>query len=307
MRSAWSIVIAGGRSRSRCGQQHIETFLDLRFGQRIDAGGGFVQDDDRGVLDQDPGQRNELPLAHRKATARPRRHRYCSPFGSTSTQSPGRPTARGRLDLLVGRVRARDSGCCRRRCRRTGTAIWGTMPSWRRYSAGRSRGCPCRRSGSGRPGTRRSGRSACRGSTCPRRCGRRTRPSRRPGCQIEVVEDRLSPVGVRRRGRGTRSARAAAGSIVGGLDDPRLGVDQREDPLAAARPCWNWLQNEAMLVSGNQNERPLWKKRNQSPALISAVDHVGSAEVETSARAQPRRRRKRSGKIAEKRSPSGEE
>ncbi len=62
-----------------------------------------------------------------------------------------------------------------------------------------------------------------------------------------------------------RPSRCVTGSVVG-LDDARLGVDQGEDALAGRQPRWNWLQNEAMLVSGNQKMAMLCTNRYHCPA-----------------------------------------
>ena len=45
-------------------QDQVQRLLDLPFGERVDAGGGFVQDEDGGLLHQDAHQRHELTLPH---------------------------------------------------------------------------------------------------------------------------------------------------------------------------------------------------------------------------------------------------
>ena len=47
----------------------IECFLDLGLGEGIHAGGGFIQDEDGRILEEDPGQRDQLPLAHGETDA----------------------------------------------------------------------------------------------------------------------------------------------------------------------------------------------------------------------------------------------
>ena len=86
--SRWAITIAGALL-----QHHVQPFLDLRLGQRVDAGGRLVQDEDGRVLQQHARQRDQLPLAHREAAPRARRPAVSSPSGRPSIQSPP-PTCR---------------------------------------------------------------------------------------------------------------------------------------------------------------------------------------------------------------------
>ena len=44
-------------------KQLVQALLDQRLGEGIDARGGLVEDDHRGVLQQHPRQRDELALA----------------------------------------------------------------------------------------------------------------------------------------------------------------------------------------------------------------------------------------------------
>ncbi len=88
-----------------------------------------------------------------------------------------------------------------------------------------------------------------------RRCGRRARPSR-PRAMVRLKRRSTLLAGrcSRSRRRGTRCGRASRGDrLAVGLHD-RAGSRRsaRRRARDAARPCWNWLQNEAMLVSGNQ-------------------------------------------------------
>ena len=50
-------------------QHRIQPRLDLRFGKRVDAGSGLVQQQDRWILQQHARQRHQLPLAERKPRA----------------------------------------------------------------------------------------------------------------------------------------------------------------------------------------------------------------------------------------------
>ncbi len=45
----------------------VQPFLDLHFGEGIDAGCRFVEDEDRRIFKHDPRQGHELPLAHGEA------------------------------------------------------------------------------------------------------------------------------------------------------------------------------------------------------------------------------------------------
>src|SRR5712691_13153412 len=52
------------RNQNGCAllQDEIKPLLNLRLCERVNAGGGFVEDDDRGVLQQDARQRDQLAL-----------------------------------------------------------------------------------------------------------------------------------------------------------------------------------------------------------------------------------------------------
>ena len=47
----------------------IQAFLNQSLRQWIDAGRRFIQNEDRGILQQDAAQRDQLPLPHREAAA----------------------------------------------------------------------------------------------------------------------------------------------------------------------------------------------------------------------------------------------
>src|SRR6266508_6122813 len=50
-------------------QRYIESGLDLRLGERVDARGRFVEQQYRWVLEQHPCERHQLALAKRKSRA----------------------------------------------------------------------------------------------------------------------------------------------------------------------------------------------------------------------------------------------
>ena len=50
-------------------QNEIQRLLDLPFGEGVNAGGRFIQNEDGGVLHQHAHQRHELTLPHRKPVA----------------------------------------------------------------------------------------------------------------------------------------------------------------------------------------------------------------------------------------------
>src|SRR5581483_11610058 len=51
-------------------QHYIKPLLNLGLGERVNAGRGLVEDDDRGVLEQHACQGDELTLTHRERPAR---------------------------------------------------------------------------------------------------------------------------------------------------------------------------------------------------------------------------------------------
>ncbi len=98
------------------GQDQVERLLDLPFGERVDAGGGFIQDEDGGILHQHAHQRHQLALSHRepRCRARPlrsagrragspaiRRRRSCGPSSSISASVAA---GRGIADVLRHRA-----------------------------------------------------------------------------------------------------------------------------------------------------------------------------------------------------------
>ena len=50
-------------------QDQVQRLLDLPLGERVDAGGGFIQDEDGRLLHQDAHQRHQLALPHREPSA----------------------------------------------------------------------------------------------------------------------------------------------------------------------------------------------------------------------------------------------
>ena len=51
------------------GEQHFQGVLDARFGHRVDAAGGFVEDEDARVSEHRAGEADELALAEREVDA----------------------------------------------------------------------------------------------------------------------------------------------------------------------------------------------------------------------------------------------
>ena len=128
----WAMTIA---VRSR--QHHVQPLLDLRLGQRVDAGGGLVQNDDRRVLQQHPRQRHQLPLAQREAAP------ALAHLASASRPAAPRASRRRRSAAPPPPPRRRwppggHSGCCRPPCRRRGTAPAARCPGGGGSRAGRS-------------------------------------------------------------------------------------------------------------------------------------------------------------------------
>ena len=56
----------GDEDRGAAPQDHARRLLDLHFCEGVNAGGGFIQDEDGWLLHEHPHQRDELPLAHGK-------------------------------------------------------------------------------------------------------------------------------------------------------------------------------------------------------------------------------------------------
>ena len=109
-------------------QHHVQPFLDQRLGQRVDAGGGFVQDEDRRVLQQHRAQRDELPLAHRQAAAALADLRVQA-VGQHLDPIPLPDQMRHALDLVVAGVAGCRSGCCRATVPSNRNGVCVTMPS----------------------------------------------------------------------------------------------------------------------------------------------------------------------------------
>ncbi len=105
------------RNGCACVEHRIETFLDLCFGERIDAGRGFVENHDLGTLDQESRQRDQLALPHgERAALLPHLglqtvFQHIEPVASAD--SPG-----GLFDLGVGRFWARVADIAGHRARK---------------------------------------------------------------------------------------------------------------------------------------------------------------------------------------------
>ena len=173
-------------------------------------------------------------------------------------------------DLLVRRVRAGRTRCCRGQCPAKRKPSCGTIPSCRRSDSCVMSRRSCRRRDPALDAGRRTARAAWRSSTCPRRCARRARPSSRPGrrgrsraappapCRSRTARSRTGRrPSIRASSRGARRGRATSGSssmhvhdlverrdggqervvelreLLDGVEEVREVEDERE---AASRP-----------------------------------------------------------------------
>ena len=59
----------GDEDRGRVRENQLHGFLNLHLGEGIDAGGGFIQDEDRRALNEDAQQAHELTLPHAQTRA----------------------------------------------------------------------------------------------------------------------------------------------------------------------------------------------------------------------------------------------
>ena len=48
-------------------QDEVQCLLDLPFSERVNAGSGFIQNEDGGVLNENAHERHELTLSHRES------------------------------------------------------------------------------------------------------------------------------------------------------------------------------------------------------------------------------------------------
>ena len=156
-------VLDGGEAvrdhDGRAAVQHdVEAFLDLRLGERIDAGGGLVEDDDGRVLHQHAREGDQLALAHRQRLAVLADLGVADPFGQgldpvaaadlVARRAGPRPSAG--VGPRIADVVGDRAGEQERRLRHD-----AELPpiAWQVERAD----VAAVRSGSGRPGTRRSG------------------------------------------------------------------------------------------------------------------------------------------------------
>ena len=253
--SRWAITIA-----VRFSKHHVQPFLDLRLGERIDAGGGLIQDDDGRVLKQHARQGDQLALAHRDP--RPSSPTgVASPCGSASSQSP--PPTRdatattsviGRGRLAVADVVGHGAGKQERRLRHdaklaaVGMQVEGAnilaidqqLPALELVEA--------------------------RHQLAQARFARAGVPDQRQGLagldgQVEVFQHLLiGGIAEIQVAELDRPCRCGAGRLSVWTTRGSASIRAKTRSLAA-RPSWNWLQKEAMLISGNQNRLMLSMNR----------------------------------------------
>ncbi len=88
----------------------IEAFLDRHFDFRVKRTGGFVEQQDRGVLEHHPGDGNALALAARQLDTALTHQRVVATVALLVTQLADEPiglcTGCGAADLLISRVGA---------------------------------------------------------------------------------------------------------------------------------------------------------------------------------------------------------
>ena len=148
--------------------QPAQRVEDDLLGKRVERRGRLVEDQDRRVLEQRPGDAETLALAARQRGAR---------LGDERVVAVRQPLDEGvhvggagrRFDVVVGRRRAGRSGCCRRSSRQRAPAPAGRARCARAASAGRSRARPRRRSARGRRWARRTAASGWPAWSCRRR------------------------------------------------------------------------------------------------------------------------------------------
>ncbi len=165
------------RDRGAFVEDGIEPFLDLRLGEGVDTRGCLVEDDHARRLNEQSRQRHKLALAHRERAALFAHFGLESIFEHVEPVAAANP-ARGLFHLSHRWLRAASSGCCPPRSPRRGTGSAAPCRSAAASSANRTCECLYRRARSDRPGTHRTGRSACQGSICPRRYAPPARSSR---------------------------------------------------------------------------------------------------------------------------------
>lgn len=83
----------------------IEGLLDLRFGLAVECGGGLVEQEDGGVLEEGAGDRDPLALAAGEAAAILADLGFVT-LGLLKDEIMGVGGAGGGLDFLLGRIRA---------------------------------------------------------------------------------------------------------------------------------------------------------------------------------------------------------
>ena len=118
---------AGGRSRSRCGPPSARRWprSTSDLGAGVEARGGLVEHEDRGVGQGGPGQRHELLLARRQPRAA-LAHLGVEPSGSAANRSCTPMASSAAVDLGVGGAGARPMRTLSRIVPLNRKPSWGT-------------------------------------------------------------------------------------------------------------------------------------------------------------------------------------
>ena len=93
----------GDDDRSPIGYHRVKTFLDLHLCERIHAGCGLVQNEDRRILQEYTCQRHKLPLPHGQVGAT-LAHVGIQTIGEISNPVALAHVHRSRLDVIIGSV-----------------------------------------------------------------------------------------------------------------------------------------------------------------------------------------------------------
>ena len=265
----------GDDHRGPVGQDRAQRALHQPLGGHVERGRRLVEDQHGGVGEERAGERDELALTGRQPAA------LVGDVGVVALRQPG--------DEVVGadRLRRRDhlgrrwpragrSGCCRRRCRRTGSSPGSPSRRPCAASARRGRAGRRRRAAPGRRSGRRTGTAAWRSWSCRRRSCRPARGSARPGRR---GRGRAAPARPRRtRTAPARSAprRARRSSAVGvrRLRDARAAPPARR----TASPARRWPTGTCCRTA-----------RSPASARRTAAGRAGTRPAR---RRSPRRRRR---------------
>lgn len=83
--------------------ESVESFLDLAFGDGVYAGGGFVEDDERGIAEKDSGDGDPLLFSHAQANSS-FSDQGVQLLGESADEVGGGGTFEGLPDVLFGSV-----------------------------------------------------------------------------------------------------------------------------------------------------------------------------------------------------------